>query len=247
MGCACLHNRINNLIGENNEIKEEEEDPDDNNNNNNINNTENQKENSIKERDSKNASDPNKKYSIIIGNQPQLTSNTLILNSSNNLLNRAKSSPLLPKDGEDFHYKQIETNLITPEEFQEFCTTNVSLADSVQIEIRPSTLCENQTIYYGEWDIKNNKRHGRGIQVWPDGSKYLGYWKNNQAFGKGKLIHPDGDIYEGDWEGGKPQGYGSYTHADGSKYIGEWKNDRQEGNGEETWPDGSVYKGQYKA
>ena len=250
MGCACLLKNYNSINGETNEIKEIEEDPD-NNNNNNINNQENQNENSQNEKDLKNNNpENNQKFIIQIGyNQPLLNNNVLALDTNNNsALNRAKSSPPLPKEDEDSKalYKPVESNLITPEEFQEFCSTNASLNDSIQVEIRPTMSCENKTIYYGEWDTKNNKRHGRGIQVWPDGSKYIGYWKNNQAWGKGKLIHPDGDIYEGDWEGGKPHGMGSYIHVDGSKYVGQWKNDRQEGNGEETWPDGSVYKGEYK-
>ena len=40
-------------------------------------------------------------------------------------------------------------------------------------------------------------RHGRGIQVWSDGSKYIGYWKNDKANGNGKMYHTDGDLYDG--------------------------------------------------
>jgi len=36
-------------------------------------------------------------------------------------------------------------------------------------------------------------RHGRGKQLWKDGSIYEGYWKNNMAHGKGRLIHSDAD------------------------------------------------------
>ena len=236
MGCACLRNKLNNLTGEIDENKEIEEEPYNDINNNNI-------------HINKMKSDKNQKYMIILGNQPLLNKNALTMDSSNNILNRARSSPPGAKEDDEFNhiqYKQIETNVISPEEFQEFCSTHASLDDSIKVELRPSTSCENKTIYYGEWDTKHNKRHGRGIQVWPDGSKYIGYWKNNQAWGKGKLIHHDGDIYEGDWESGKPNGTGTYTHADGSKYVGEWKDDKQEGNGEETWPDGNMYKGEYK-
>ena len=193
MGCACLQNRINNITGETDENKEIEEEPYNNNSNNKDN-----KANSVNENDLKNNPDQNKKYMIVVGNQPLLNKNALTLDSSNNVLNRARSSPPVPKEEEEernnIQYKEIETNLITPKEFEEFCTTHESLNDSTKVELRPATSCEHKTIYYGEWDIKNNKRHGRGIQVWPDGSKYIGYWKNNQAWGKGKLIHQDGDI-----------------------------------------------------
>jgi hypothetical protein len=52
-------------------------------------------------------------------------------------------------------------------------------------------------VYYGEWSTEYNQRHGRGIQVWTDGSRYEGYWKRDKANVNGKLIHADGDIYEG--------------------------------------------------
>ena len=30
-------------------------------------------------------------------------------------------------------------------------------------------------------------RHGKGVQVWPDGAKYEGSWKRNKAHGKGEF------------------------------------------------------------
>ena len=44
-----------------------------------------------------------------------------------------------------------------------------------------------------------NTKDGKGIQIWPDGSQYEGYWKDNMAHGQGRLIHGDGDVYEGNW------------------------------------------------
>ena len=40
---------------------------------------------------------------------------------------------------------------------------------------------------------------GYGIQTWPDGAWYEGYWDNDKANGKGIFYHVDGDIYNGDW------------------------------------------------
>lgn len=39
--------------------------------------------------------------------------------------------------------------------------------------LSPITL-ENGAVYTGEW--KNGMRDGKGIQVWPDESKYEGQW-----------------------------------------------------------------------
>ena len=77
------------------------------------------------------------------------------------------------------------------------------------------TILENGIKYKGEWSSENNTKDGKGIQIWPDGSQYEGYWKNNKANGKGRLIHGDGDVYEGDWVDDKAHGNGVYQHLDG--------------------------------
>ncbi len=105
---------------------------------------------------------------------------------------------------------------------------------------------DNSAIYIGHWN-KTGLREGTGTQIWPDGSKYAGYWKNDMANGKGRLIHADGDVYEGDWENDKAHGYGVYTHMDGAQYTGYWKEDKQHGTGVETWPDGARYEGSYES
>ena len=51
--------------------------------------------------------------------------------------------------------------------------------------------------YSGQW--KYGTRHGRGKQLWSDGSIYEGYFESDMAYGKGRLIHADGDVYEGEW------------------------------------------------
>lgn len=56
---------------------------------------------------------------------------------------------------------------------------------------------DNMARYTGEWHKTKNVRQGRGVQIWPDGSMYEGYWKDNKAHGRGRLIHSDGDVYDG--------------------------------------------------
>ena len=120
------------------------------------------------------------------------------------------------------------------------------LQDGVAVELRQSFEYEEVAIYYGEWEKSGNRRHGRGIQVWKDGSRYEGYWIEDKGNNKGKLVNPNGSIYEGEWLDDKPHGYGVYTHFDGTKYEGYWKEDKQDGKGKESWPDGASYEGDYK-
>lgn len=108
--------------------------------------------------------------------------------------------------------------------------------------------------YYGHWNPAAGERHGFGMQIWPDGSKYTGYWKNDRTNGRGRLIHHDGSVYVGEWKDDMAQGMGEYTENNGMKYTGQWANDKEEGRGNgsskfvgrEEWPDGTVYEGEYK-
>ena len=83
---------------------------------------------------------------------------------------------------------------------------------------------DNNAIYIGQYDEYGN-RFGRGIYIWHDGAKYIGYWDRNMANGHGRLIHADGDIYEGGWVDDKAHGKGKYHHYAGSFYDGDWEYD----------------------
>ena len=69
--------------------------------------------------------------------------------------------------------------------------------ESAEREMRQIVTLDNNSIYQGEWNKKTNQKDGRGIQIWPDGSRYDGFWKNDIAQGHGRLIHVKGDVYEG--------------------------------------------------
>jgi len=103
-------------------------------------------------------------------------------------------------------------------------------------ELQEEIVFDNGIIYFGQWAY--GEKNGKGVQVWPDGSKFEGNWKNGQANGKGRLIHADGDVYFGDWVEDKAQGLGIYYHMDGTIYEGEWYDDKQHGRG--RWFDNKV-------
>ena len=81
-----------------------------------------------------------------------------------------------------------------------------AVKDGTRVEGRPMKQLDNEARYRGEWSPDNEMRHGKGTQVWHDGSIYQGQWRNDKANGKGRLIHADGDVYEGEWLDDKAHG-----------------------------------------
>ena len=94
----------------------------------------------------------------------------------------------------------VSNSKITQDEINRLFQKSPPLKDGIQVELKQSVEYENRAIYYGEWEKNGTKRHGRGIQVWTDGSRYEGYWKQDKANVRGKLTHSDGDVYEGEWK-----------------------------------------------
>lgn len=82
----------------------------------------------------------------------------------------------------------------------------------------PENINYKEDCYIGEQVDK--LRHGRGIQVWEDGSFYEGYWYNNVVHGYGRLIQPDGSYYIGQWNQGITDGKGQYHLPNGTVYDG---------------------------
>ena len=80
----------------------------------------------------------------------------------------------------------------------------------VKLVQKEKVMLEDGHEYEGQWNTKTNMKHGKGYQIWYDGSIYEGYWKFDKAYGRGRLIHADGDIYEGDWVDDRAHGFGTY-------------------------------------
>ena len=63
------------------------------------------------------------------------------------------------------------------------------LNDTFKAELR-NPFVDKNTVYYGEWyyfnnkgrNPKTNKKHGRGIQTWTNGSYYEGYWREDKTY-----------------------------------------------------------------
>ena len=92
----------------------------------------------------------------------------------------------------------------------------------------------NRSLYKGEFD-ENNLPHGRGIEIRPDGSKYIGYFFKGKIHGQGRLISSENIMSEGYFitqEGGETtlSGESSVLH----------------GNGLQVWPQGITYNGNFE-
>ena len=73
--------------------------------------------------------------------------------------------------------------------------------------------------YNGLW--QNNKMHGKGIFIWPDGRKYEGEYVDDKKEGYGVFYWTDGRKFDGLWKNGKQNGIGTY-HKGGKIRKGNW-------------------------
>lgn len=78
--------------------------------------------------------------------------------------------------------------------------------------------------YQGEW--VNGKKHGQGVLIMKDGSKFVGEFKDGEICGQGTKTYECGMCYTGGWLNGERHGQGeckyglrNYTEV---KYIGNW-------------------------
>ena len=98
-----------------------------------------------------------------------------------------------------------------------------------------------------EGEFKKDKREGKGIMYFKNGSKYEGEWKNDLIEGKGIFYDNDGNRYEGEFKNNKKDGKGIFYCKNGNRYEGGWKNGLLEGNGIMYFNDGDRYEGVLKS
>lgn len=114
--------------------------------------------------------------------------------------------------------------------------------------------------------LADGKRHGQGVRIWADGSKYEGEWISDKMEGFGVYVGAGslGVRYEGMWVAGKREGRGveSYGNNDGLEYTcplgnthlgtarcfydGNFSNNRFHGFGTFTCCDGRQYSGNWQ-
>lgn len=67
--------------------------------------------------------------------------------------------------------------------------TNYEVGDGASFtgQMKKSLMDENGAMIF----IK----HGKGVQIWPDGATYDGDWRDGMAEGVGTFNHANGDVY----------------------------------------------------
>ncbi|EKX52939.1 hypothetical protein GUITHDRAFT_101391 [Guillardia theta CCMP2712] len=140
--------------------------------------------------------------------------------------------------------------------------TRTAMVDSVQVQedgpeqegaVDVKVVKETQAVapeyvgYHGEW--KHGKKHGRGTEVFENGSRYDGEWKYDFFDGVGKYKFVTGDTYEGEWDRNRREGHGTMRWRSGERegdcYVGEWKGDQMHGKGEYFKRTGERYMGRW--
>jgi hypothetical protein len=98
---------------------------------------------------------------------------------------------------EDEMLKHIDPNILKIEKiYGPFRVTTEEMQKFKNVFDRPPILFNDGSIYKGQWNYSGNK-HGYGVYIDRDGSKYEGYFVNGNISGRGRFINTKGDFYEG--------------------------------------------------
>lgn len=104
----------------------------------------------------------------------------------------------------------------------ELLTTVTGKKTSSTVKVSKSGMMAASTT---ESTSKANK-HGFGIYIWNDQSKFIGQWVENKISGIGIYSWLDGRMYKGEWKDNNMEGYGEYVWKDGRKYEGQYQEDK---------------------
>lgn len=80
------------------------------------------------------------------------------------------------------------------------------------------------SLYRGGW--KNQKRHGYGVQLFPNGAKFVGNWKKDAAEGFGRLEFANHAFYEGHFSANKIL-EGRLQYHNGTYFEGSFDGDKE--------------------
>ena len=97
--------------------------------------------------------------------------------------------------------------------------------------------------YRGDWIYTG--RNGKGVHIWPNGTRYDGSFRYNQLHGEGCLV--SGRMtYRGTFHKNTRHGQGEQTFSNGSIYQGQFQFGYISGKGIIKFPCGSYYVGSFR-
>ncbi|OMJ73161.1 hypothetical protein SteCoe_28231 [Stentor coeruleus] len=173
-----------------------------------------------------------------------------------------------------FSHHLLFTPLPTRPEIEKIESTlapySVKTITSKNLRFIPAVELVEGGFYEGQWDIILQIQEGSGIMLYPDHSKFIGYFHDGKRNDKGRHIKMDGDIYEGefndnymqgkgvllrnngivytgDFEKNLESGYGTIEQNGKILYVGSFLNGMKHGKGKLTLADGNVYEGEFKS
>jgi hypothetical protein len=106
------------------------------------------------------------------------------------------------------------------------------------------TVIQGKNFKY-DGQVKDGRKHGKGILIFSRGDKYDGQWENDQMHGQGTYSYADGEKYSGQWQNGRMHGKGTYTFRNGDRYVGEFRDDQKHGPGTYYFKNGDRWDGHY--
>lgn len=89
--------------------------------------------------------------------------------------------------------------------------------------------------------LSGNCENGQGEKLYPDGSKFYGYFKNSRKLA-GAYRYPNGDLYEGRFVKNLRSGIARYSYASGDTFTGEYLKDKKY-HGLLRYKNGNAYTG----
>ena len=108
----------------------------------------------------------------------------------------------------DEYFNQTRYSDILEEVSKSYGKLNLDhpLHDGIPVKFQEELIMEDGSVYNGEWDANWN-RHGRGLEISPDGTMYIGYFHKNRRHGFGRLIKLNSYCYEGEFINGSLTNY----------------------------------------
>ena len=101
--------------------------------------------------------------------------------------------------------------------------------------------------YCGEW--RNNRKEGKGVQVYRNGNKFDGFFANDKRHGQGSFFVKRGTRlrlqYSGEWSEDKKHGLGTYHFESGNRYEGSWEHGVIQGWGIMYYENEDRYEGDW--